>query len=145
MRLEAVRARHDDPDAMERELVEPSELERGRQRQPAAEQLDQQRRDLRDGGGRDEREQPAPDRGGQRGRQARAIVSGVRLRRSRRRAGVHPAAACTSSATCDGVRPTRTPAASSASAFAAAVPFEPVTIAPACPMRLPGGASNPAM
>ena len=41
---------------MERELVEPSELERGRQRQPAAEELDQQRRDLRDGGGRDERE-----------------------------------------------------------------------------------------
>ncbi len=44
MRLEPGRARHDDPHAMERELVEPSELERGRQRQPAAEDLDRQRR-----------------------------------------------------------------------------------------------------
>ena len=32
-----------------------------------------------------------------------------------------------------------------AAAFAAAVPLDPVTIAPACPIRLPGGAWNPAM
>ena len=57
----------------------------------------------------------------------------------------HARVACASSATSLGVRATLTPAASSASAFAAAVPFEPVTIAPAWPMRLPGGASNPAM
>ncbi len=44
-----------------------------------------------------------------------------------------------------GVRPTRTPAASSASALAAAVPFDPDTIAPAWPMVFPGGAVNPAM
>ena len=49
------------------------------------------------------------------------------------------------SATCVGVRPTRTPLASSASALAAAVPLEPLTIAPAWPMVLPGGAVNPAM
>jgi hypothetical protein len=37
------------------------------------------------------------------------------------------------------------PAASSATNFAAAVPFPPATIAPACPMRLPGGAATPAI
>ena len=41
--------------------------------------------------------------------------------------------------------PTRTPFASSASFFASAVPAEPVMIAPACPMVLPGGAVKPAM
>ena len=49
------------------------------------------------------------------------------------------------SATSVGVRPTLTPRASSASAFAAAVPLEPETIAPAWPIVLPGGAVNPAM
>ena len=49
------------------------------------------------------------------------------------------------SATCVGLRPTLTPLASSASALAAAVPFEPLTIAPAWPMVLPGGAVKPAM
>ena len=44
-----------------------------------------------------------------------------------------------------GLRPTRTPFASSASAFAWAVPFEPETIAPAWPIVLPGGAVKPAM
>ena len=48
-------------------------------------------------------------------------------------------------ATSVGVRPTRTPLASSASAFAAAVPCEPETIAPAWPIVLPGGAVKPAM
>jgi len=43
-----------------------------------------------------------------------------------------------------GVLPTRTPAASSASFFACAVPADPDTIAPACPMVLPSGAVNPA-
>jgi hypothetical protein len=50
-----------------------------------------------------------------------------------------------SSATSVGVRPTRTPRASSASALAFAVPWEPETIAPAWPIVLPGGAVNPAM
>ena len=58
---------------------------------------------------------------------------------------IPPSRSATRRATCEGVRATPTPAASSASAFAAAVPREPVTIAPACPIRLPGGASNPAM
>src|SRR6185312_6931022 len=49
------------------------------------------------------------------------------------------------SATSVGVRPTRTPFASSASALAAAVPFEPDTIAPAWPIVLPGGAVKPAI
>jgi hypothetical protein len=44
-----------------------------------------------------------------------------------------------------GVRPTRTPLASSASALAAAVPEEPETIAPAWPICLPAGAVKPAM
>ena len=44
-----------------------------------------------------------------------------------------------------GVRPTRTPLASSASALAAAVPAEPDTMAPAWPIVLPGGAVKPAM
>jgi hypothetical protein len=37
------------------------------------------------------------------------------------------------------------PAASSASNFAAAVPLPPATIAPAWPIRLPGGAATPAI
>src|SRR3954470_15262896 len=44
-----------------------------------------------------------------------------------------------------GVRPTRTPLASSASAFACAVPALPDTIAPAWPMVLPAGAVKAAM
>src|SRR5579875_2994392 len=49
-----------------------------------------------------------------------------------------------SSAVSDGVLPTFTPAASSASFFAAAVPDEPDTMAPAWPMVLPSGAVKPA-
>jgi hypothetical protein len=49
-----------------------------------------------------------------------------------------------SAAAADGVLPTCTPAASSASFFAAAVPEEPDTIAPAWPIVLPSGAVNPA-
>jgi len=49
-----------------------------------------------------------------------------------------------SSAVSLGVRPTWTPAASRASFLAAAVPDEPDTMAPACPMVLPSGAVNPA-
>ncbi len=56
-----------------------------------------------------------------------------------------PAISAAISATSVGVRPTRTPLASSASAFAAAVPLVPETIAPAWPMVLPGGAVKPAM
>ena len=48
------------------------------------------------------------------------------------------------SATSVELRPTRTPAASNASAFAWAVPVDPVMMAPAWPIRLPGGALNPA-
>src|SRR5664279_2844256 len=43
-----------------------------------------------------------------------------------------------------GVLPTCTPTFSSASFFAAAVPDEPETIAPACPIVLPSGAVKPA-
>ena len=57
----------------------------------------------------------------------------------------HDSATWTSSATSVGVRATFTPAASSASALACAVPLDPVTIAPAWPIRFPGGAVNPAM
>jgi hypothetical protein len=56
-----------------------------------------------------------------------------------------PSSEAASSATSVGVRPTRTPLPSSASALALAVPREPDTIAPACPMVLPGGAVKPAM
>ena len=52
--------------------------------------------------------------------------------------------ALASSAVSEGVLPTRTPAASSASFLAAAVPDEPDTIAPACPIVLPSGAVKPA-
>ena len=44
-----------------------------------------------------------------------------------------------------GFWPTLTPASSSASIFAAAVPFPPDTMAPAWPIFLPGGAVTPAM
>src|SRR5690606_19603376 len=43
-----------------------------------------------------------------------------------------------------GVLPTLTPAASRASFLAWAVPEDPDTIAPACPIVLPSGAVNPA-
>ena len=43
-----------------------------------------------------------------------------------------------------GVEPTCTPAASNASFFPCAVPEDPETMAPACPMVLPSGAVNPA-
>jgi hypothetical protein len=56
-----------------------------------------------------------------------------------------PSSDTATSATSVGVRPTRTPWASSASALALAVPRDPETIAPAWPMVLPGGAVNPAM
>ena len=47
-------------------------------------------------------------------------------------------------AVADGVLPTFTPAASRASFLAAAVPDDPDTMAPACPMVLPSGAVKPA-
>src|SRR4051794_10136130 len=56
-----------------------------------------------------------------------------------------PSISAAISATSVGVWPTRTPFASSASFFAAAVPWEPEMIAPACPIVLPGGAVKPAM
>ena len=49
-----------------------------------------------------------------------------------------------SRAVSEGVLPTRTPTASSASCLACAVPDEPDTIAPAWPMVLPSGAVKPA-
>ena len=49
-----------------------------------------------------------------------------------------------SRAVSDGVLPTLTPTASRASFFAAAVPDEPDTIAPAWPIVLPSGAVKPA-
>ncbi len=56
-----------------------------------------------------------------------------------------PAISAAISATSVGVRPTRTPRASSASCLATAVPAVPETIAPAWPIVLPGGAVKPAM
>src|SRR5262245_27862441 len=44
-----------------------------------------------------------------------------------------------------GLSATTTPASSSAATFSRAVPLPPEMIAPACPMRLPGGAVRPAM
>src|SRR5688572_6312524 len=57
----------------------------------------------------------------------------------------HRDRAWTCSATSAGVRPTLTPLASRASALASAVPDEPVMVAPAGPIFLPGGAEKPAM
>lgn len=45
----------------------------------------------------------------------------------------------------EGESETITPAASSAATFVSAVPFPPEIIAPACPIRLPGGAVRPAI
>src|SRR4051794_28522091 len=56
-----------------------------------------------------------------------------------------PITAAISRAVSLGVLPTWTPTASSASCLAAAVPAEPDTIAPACPIVLPSGAVKPAM
>ena len=69
------------------------------------------------------------------------------LRKRRRVAhfASEPAISAAISATSVGVRPTRTPRASSASCLAAAVPAVPETIAPAWPIVLPGGAVKPAM
>src|SRR6476659_1556030 len=55
-----------------------------------------------------------------------------------------PMVARSSLAVSDGVLPTLTPTASSASFLAWAVPAEPETMAPAWPMVLPSGAVNPA-
>src|SRR5207244_5350384 len=44
-----------------------------------------------------------------------------------------------------GLFTTRIPAASIAAIFSLAVPFPPATIAPACPIRRPGGAVCPQM
>ena len=44
-----------------------------------------------------------------------------------------------------GLSTTETPADDSAAIFSAAVPRPPETMAPACPMRRPGGAVRPAM
>src|ERR1041385_6676707 len=49
------------------------------------------------------------------------------------------------SAITDGVAATPMPASLKAAIFAAAVPLPPLTIAPACPMRRPGGAVAPAI
>src|ERR1043166_5166156 len=49
------------------------------------------------------------------------------------------------SAISDGVSATPMPAALNAAIFAAAVPLPPLTMAPAWPMRLPGGAVAPAI
>ena len=81
-------------------------------------------------------------------RRPRPIADGGAGERPRRRGGaceVTPGAPRPGRPPAVGFRPTAAPTASSASAFAAAVPLDPVTIAPAWPIRLPGGASNPAM
>ena len=73
----------------------------------------------------------------QRERQHRDEESQAVAPRDERRAAI--------SATSVGVCPTRTPWVSSASCLALAVPAVPDTIAPACPIVLPGGAVKPAM
>ncbi len=79
---------------------------------------------------------PAVRRAGQprSGPAVRARAAGQRLRMTSR----------TRRAVSLGVRPTRTPAFSRASFLAWAVPEEPDTIAPACPIVLPSGAVKPA-
>ena len=157
----SVGGRGDDPDRhmMEQARDEPSDPRRRRERATDPRQPEREPDDLAgEGHGQEGRRSP---RGGDRPpggdasgpavgrRRASAIGQTSRvLRRAgpRIRAGGHaPRASATSCATSVGVRPTRTPAASNASALACAVPLEPVTMAPACPIRLPGGAVNPAM
>ena len=122
--------------------VEPPHPQLGRQGEAAARHVHEQGRQLSEGCDREGGRASAQHH--DRGRAEQ--VAGDRGRRPGGDLGeVHARATWTSSATWLGVRATRTPAASRASAFAAAVPWEPVTMAPACPMRLPGGASNPAM
>ena len=58
----------------------------------------------------------------------------------------HPASTrCIPTPISAGDRTTVTPAFSSAAILASAVPWLPLMMAPACPMRLPGGAVTPAM
>ncbi len=57
----------------------------------------------------------------------------------------HPSALAIVSPRSARERTVRTPAFSSAANFSVAVPLPPEMIAPACPMRLPGGAATPAM
>ena len=98
---------------------------------------------LRGGGGerqRGEGDEQDPGHGAAPTRGARKSCDGVYDVRSS-----EPAISAAISATSVGVRPTRTPLASSASALAFAVPAVPETIAPAWPIVLPGGAVKPAM
>ena len=122
--------------------VQPSHPQLRLHCEPAARHVDERGRHLAERCDREGRRQRAEY--GERDR-----AEQVACERGRRSGGDpgegHARATWTSSATWLGVLATRTPPASSASAFAAAVPFDPVTIAPAWPMRLPGGASNPAM
>jgi hypothetical protein len=84
-------------------------------------------------------------RTGRRGSAGRQPGSGGGGARQEAGAAAPPRTSTAISAASVGVRPTRTPRASSASAFAAAVPAEPETIAPAWPICLPAGAVKPAM
>ena len=89
----------------------------------------------------------APRARGHRRHRRKTSDSGRRRRARRPRVpltGQPPRSSRISAAVALGVLPTRTPAASSASALAAAVPDEPETIAPAWPMVLPSGAVKPA-
>ena len=79
---------------------------------------------------------------GFKGSRAKALEAEGQVARGQRS---EPAISAASCATSVGVRPTRTPLASSASCLAAAVPAVPETIAPAWPIVLPGGAVKPAM
>ena len=123
---------------VERTQVERPDPERAHERD-VRDRERERRHGREDADPRDQQEdqEPPKDR-----RSPSGVLVGDRRAPTRRR---HDRAARTSSATSVGVRPTRTPAASSASALAAAVPLEPVMIAPAWPIRLPGGAVKPAM
>ena len=140
----------------QRDAIEPEEQKaarprhQARRRRPPADRPDAeddrlgQRTDREDGGAapRDGGAPPAGEAGEGAGRASPlpAVRGGSRLGLAAQAAS----ASAMSSATSGGFRPTRTPAASNASALARAVPEEPVMIAPACPIRLPGGALNPA-
>jgi hypothetical protein len=81
---------------------------------------------------------PAPPRPHERPRNDPQLVNGPAQ-------ALAPTRSAASRAASVGFRPTGMFFAPSASAFACAVPEEPEMIAPAWPMRFPGGASKPAM
>ena len=136
-------------------VVEPEEVQAAGPQHVDEGQPQAAQRVLEDGDKESERrrghEREPPTTGRSSGRGGWSVPGRSRRRRDRpgrrERLGGRPlgglaSAASTSSATSVGVRPTFTPTAANASALAWAVPVEPVMMAPAWPIRLPGGAVN---